>query len=230
MRRMSPEQAIAAFNRIWNLHGITVILYHGDQVYELRGIAHNDTKNLIRFIADVPIDIGDRIQRKASGQMLTVVRVDPEEDPEGTRAVFWNVYYETDNDREIRTQQSGPAISIGSVHGSIFNVQSHLNNTIQHINTATSMEEETRREFAALVKRLQGAFMVDGNEDTVDAQIITTTVETVVEELNSPKPDKKRLKVSAEGLAKAAGNIAAIAPTVIPVIQQIISFIDKLPK
>ncbi|KPV53916.1 hypothetical protein SE17_06830 [Kouleothrix aurantiaca] len=92
------------------------------------------------------------------------------------------------------------------------------------------MEEETRREFAALVKRLQGAFMVDGNEDTVDAQIITTTVETVVEELNSPKPDKKRLKVSAEGLAKAAGNIAAIAPTVIPVIQQIISFIDKLPK
>jgi ADP-ribosylglycohydrolase len=67
-------------------------------------------------------------------------------------------------------------------------------------------------------------------EHSDDAEAVAELARSLVENATKAKPNKKMFEITAEGLKKAATNIAAITPPVLATIQAILSFIEKLPR
>ena len=109
---------------------------------------------------------------------------------------------------------SNQSFSFGNVVGPV-NINSTLNRVAQTVNAIPTLDAARQQEWAALVEELRAALAEATKQRPADAERVASQTESVAKELSQPKPNKRFLDISVEGLKGAAKAVADIAPTVI---------------
>jgi vacuolar-type H+-ATPase subunit I/STV1 len=92
---------------------------------------------------------------------------------------------------------------------------------------ATSSDELQRR-LDELVAQLKQVLQQVPPENREDADAVSELTDELVEKTRAEKPNRKLLEIKAEGLKKAAENIAQVTPMVLSIATQIVEHILKL--
>lgn len=116
----------------------------------------------------------------------------------------------------------------GDFRGAILSVRATLNNVTQSIENVTGADESSRKELEELVAQLAAALEQVPTERAADAEAVATQTELMVAQASAEKPNKSLLKITGEGLKKAAENIADVLPTVLGIATKIVAVIGGL--
>jgi hypothetical protein len=116
----------------------------------------------------------------------------------------------------------------GDFRGAIVNIKSTLRNVTQTVNTLPSTDESAKAELAWLIEQLNEALQRVPPEKTEEAEAVADSAKALVDVANKPQPNKATLRITADGLKKAAENIAAVTPTVAGIATQIVAAVFKL--
>ncbi|HAE41690.1 MAG TPA: hypothetical protein DCG34_02070 [Clostridiales bacterium] len=122
----------------------------------------------------------------------------------------------------------GDQVNISNVTGSVINVDSILENVSQNISTIPRGDSNYKDELKLLVKELKDLSREVPEEKKPDAEKMANRVDTAIKEVAKNDPDKELIKFSLESLKKAASNIAALVPSILPIVIQIVDHIKKL--
>lgn len=125
-------------------------------------------------------------------------------------------------------EQSYGDVYSGDFRGAILNVRSTLENVTQSIKNVTGADESTKKDLEELVAQLAAALEQVPPERAEDAEAVATMTESMVEQATATKPNKSLLKITGEGLKKAAENIADVLPTVLGIATKIVATIAGL--
>ncbi len=82
--------------------------------------------------------------------------------------------------------------------------------------------------FEKLINDLKAALADVPGEHADDIEAVAISANRLAEDVSNPKPNKKAIQISADGLKRAAENIAAIASPVLVTVQAILAFVSKL--
>ena len=96
----------------------------------------------------------------------------------------------------------------GTVHGSVTN-----NVNLENL----PGKEEEKKDLLTLVSQLEVLAKQLPPEKEEEAQRIVKRLQGVVTELSNTKPDKENLQFNLESLQKAAQNVAALVPSILPI-------------
>lgn len=118
----------------------------------------------------------------------------------------------------------------GDFRGAILNIKSTLRNVTQTVNTLPGADASAKAELARLIEQLNEALQKVPSEKAEDAEAVADSAKALVDAANKPKPNKATLQITADGLKKAAGNIAAVTPAVAGIATQIVAAIFKLAR
>jgi hypothetical protein len=118
----------------------------------------------------------------------------------------------------------------GDFRGAILNIKSTLRNVTQTVNTLPGADESAKAELARLIGQLNEALQKVPAEKAEDAEAVADSAKALVEAANKPKPNKATLQITADGLKKAAENMAAVAPAVVGIATQIVAAVFKLAR
>lgn len=118
----------------------------------------------------------------------------------------------------------------GNFDGAIINIKSTLRNVTQTVNTLPGADESTKAELARLIEQLNEALQKVPSEKAEDAEAVADSAKALVDAANKPKPNKATLQITADGLKKAAENIAAVTPAVVGLATQIVAAVFKLAR
>ena len=116
----------------------------------------------------------------------------------------------------------------GDFRGAIVNIKSTLRNVTQTVNTLPSADESAKAELIRLIEQLNEALQKVPLEKAEDAEAVADSAKALVDAANKPKPNKATLQITADGLKKAAENIAAVMPAVVGIATQIVGAVFKL--
>lgn len=116
----------------------------------------------------------------------------------------------------------------GDFRGAILTVRSTLNDVTQSIENVTGADESSRKELEELVAQLAAALEQVPPERAHDAEGVAKLTKSVMEEASAEKPNKPFLRITGEGLKKAAENIADVMPTVLDIATKIVAVIGGL--
>jgi hypothetical protein len=108
----------------------------------------------------------------------------------------------------------------------IVNIGSILTSVSQAVQANSHIEPSTKQELEALLQQLEKALQDIPAENGEDAEAVAEMAKVLIEKATKEKPNKPLVKISADGLKKAAENIAAITPKVLLVANAIIAFIN----
>jgi tRNA U34 5-carboxymethylaminomethyl modifying GTPase MnmE/TrmE len=114
-------------------------------------------------------------------------------------------------------------------HGPIvFNLNSHFERSIQSVESIPSADAKTKDELVALTNQLKQLLekMPSGNEEMVEQ--VAKRLNTLMEEASAKKPDHEMVQITAEGLKKAAQNLAAVVPTILPICIDIVKVVTRI--
>jgi hypothetical protein len=132
-------------------------------------------------------------------------------------------------------QSSGPMNTgdtySGNFQGAILNIRSTLTNVTQTIGTIPYATDQDKQTLTDLITQLTTALeqTTQQQPDTKDdTEAVAATAQTLVDQANQAKPNRSLLKITGDGLLKAAENIAKVTPPVLAISQQIVSFILKM--
>jgi hypothetical protein len=114
----------------------------------------------------------------------------------------------------------------GSIRDSVVNVKTDLNEVHQSINRF-SETNSLIYELHTLSSQLENELrqVPAGKEE--EAEAVSEYARRLLEEAAKSKPNKTLIKISGEGLLKAAKNIAAITPAVLSTATQVVETIAK---
>jgi len=136
---------------------------------------------------------------------------------------------------EISTRQvfskeiiMGNKISIGNISGSIVNVDSMLEQVTQNINAANNVDEAIRKQLAELIEQLKIELQKIPPSNKEDVEALAESAKMLVEVSTKAQPNKTTVQINAEGLKRAAENIAAVMPTVVSIASGIIKTVFNL--
>jgi hypothetical protein len=118
----------------------------------------------------------------------------------------------------------------GDFRGAILNIKSTLRNVTQTVNTLPGADESAKAELARLIEQLNEALQKVPSEKAEDAEAVADSAKALVEAANKAKPNKATLQITADGLKKAAENIAVVTPAVVGIATQIVAAVFKLPR
>jgi hypothetical protein len=116
----------------------------------------------------------------------------------------------------------------GDFRGAIVNIKSTLWNVAQTVNTLPGADRSAKAELTRLMERLNEALQKVPSEKAEDAEAVADSAKALVDAANKPKPNKATLRITADGLKKAAENIAAVTPAVVGIASQIVSTVFKI--
>jgi len=122
----------------------------------------------------------------------------------------------------------GNQVNISNVTGSVINVDSILENVSQNISAISRCDSNDKGSLQLLVNKLKDLLKSVPDENKSDAEKIANRVDTAIKEVAKDVPDKELVEFSLNGLKKAASNIAAIIPSILPIATQIVAHIQKL--
>lgn len=118
----------------------------------------------------------------------------------------------------------------GDFRGAILNIKSTLRSVTQTVNTLPGAGESAKAELARLIEQLNEALQKVPSEKAEDAEAVADSAKALIDAANKPKPNKTTLQITADGLKKAADNIAAVAPAVVGIATQIVAAVFKLAR
>lgn len=154
---------------------------------------------------------------------------------------FWLISVTSEGRKAVRSDFRRPEKVAGAIHtGNITtNIQGNNNQlsigsiltaASQTIQVTSALEAKEKDEIKDLLDQLQQHLQEVPDDRADDAEAVAEMARSFVEGATKEKPNKKVLEITADGLKKAAENIASITPQVLTTALAIISFIDKLPR
>jgi hypothetical protein len=118
-------------------------------------------------------------------------------------------------------------INISHVSGANINVKSTLEHVTQSVD-ALPGDQATKDELTRLIEQLAAELQKVPADKAEDAAQIAKRAAAAVEEAEKPQPDKEDIQYDLERLKKAAANIAAVLPAVLPIATKIVEHIQSL--
>jgi hypothetical protein len=126
-------------------------------------------------------------------------------------------------------QMSGDTFDMsGNFSGAIVNIKAKLKNVNQTVNNMPNADSSEKQELQALIEQLQAELEKAPPELASEAEAVVQTTEVLVEAASAEKPNKTMIEITGEGLKKAAENIAAVMPTVLPIAMKIVATIGQI--
>jgi hypothetical protein len=110
-----------------------------------------------------------------------------------------------------------------------FTIGSVFSDVYQSINGNAFINDLVKDKLEILLQQLQDKLQEVPKENIEDAEAIAELAKTLVNNSTIEKPNKLLVEITADGLKKAAENLAAILPDILTISMSIISFITKLP-
>lgn len=130
------------------------------------------------------------------------------------------------NPLAIGDQIMGDSIQqIGDFRGSNIAIKSTLRNVTQTIDNSELTDQATKNELNTLIARLEELLQQAPQENTQEAQAVAETAKMLIDTATQENPNKYTKQITADGLLKAAENIAKVLPAVLPIVKQIIALI-----
>ncbi len=100
------------------------------------------------------------------------------------------------------------------VKGSNVNIGSTLSNVTQQVETMGQGSLDEKAELEEMLKQLEAELKKLPADHQEDAEIVAEYTQDLMEEAGKEKPRKGKLKITGEGLKKAAENLLEAAPLV----------------
>ena len=116
----------------------------------------------------------------------------------------------------------------GDFSGSILNVRSKLENVHQQIGQMPLRDSAEKAKLKELIVELNAALQSLPEGKTDDAETISMFAETLVDNLNKPKPNKKLIEITGESLKRVAKDLAEIAPLIFTIANQFVETVGKI--
>lgn len=110
----------------------------------------------------------------------------------------------------------------------VVNLHSNLEHSIQTIHDLPSADRAVREELISLTGQLKEALEKPPIGTEEQAEKVARRLQALLEEAGAKKPDREMVKISADGLKRAAENLAAVIPSILPICVNIIKIISNL--
>ncbi len=123
--------------------------------------------------------------------------------------------------------QMGDNIHIHDIHHSLFNIKSRLENVQQSIQNLPAQPFE-KAELEELIAQLKAELEKAPKEKADDVEIIAEDTERLIKEIEKPKPNRKRLEITGEGLIEAAEALVSVAPKILDLMSRIVKMVTGL--
>ncbi len=114
-------------------------------------------------------------------------------------------------------KQQQPQHTMNVQNYGVFNMNSTLENVSQTVHASTSIPDDKKAELENLVEQLRDELA--NVDDTAAVETVMKTTEMLIQNVHNE--DLRQL--SAEGLKKAAANLAAVAPAIVGIVAKILA-------
>lgn len=126
-------------------------------------------------------------------------------------------------DKKSTNSQGDTFNMSGNFSGAIVNVKSTLTNVSQTISTLPQADDAAKAELQQLLRQLEEALKQVPPEKKQEREAVEQMTKMLVDTANSDQPNKSVMQISAEGLKKAAENLAGVVPSVVKIAGAIIA-------
>lgn len=116
----------------------------------------------------------------------------------------------------------------GDFRGAIINIKSILKETTQIVNSLPKADQASKDELKQLIAQLNDELQKVPPDKAEEAEAVADSAKALIEATNKNRPNKVTVQVTAEGLKKAAENIAKVTPTVLAIATQIAVIASRL--
>jgi hypothetical protein len=205
-------------------------------------ISWQDPKSFNAFISSIDLGDGESFEFDSESDLEALCRQDPP-------LVFyeWNTKHTSklysimqagfeavDSDFSMGTDRSQTEATAGDVYnlsgdfgGAIVNINATLGHVSQAVNMMPNAEQSVKDELQQLIGQLKEALahVPAGKEE--EAEAVAETAQDLVQSATKEKPNKTKLRISAEGLKKAEETLATVMPAVLTIATQIVQVIGK---
>ncbi len=233
--------------KIWILSkGIIYV----DQMKKERISLSRDAEQLLKLLfadqSDFPFSLGDHIISEFNWTEDQYVQVVQELSDKGfvrgdyaSGNPFFKIFIlpegrETirNNFRSANSSQSSVQIEkfVANINDNkgIVNIGSTLTSVYQSLEVNSYINSSSKQEIEKLLQELESALKEVPDENADDAEVVAEMAKSLIENATKEKPNKKLIEISAEGLKKAAKDLAIIIPSVLLISEKLISFILAL--
>jgi len=122
----------------------------------------------------------------------------------------------------------GNKYSFGNITGSNVNVDSVLNQVAQTIGAASNVDDVGKKQLAELIEQLKAELQKTPPEMKDDADALAKTAKALIEAGTEAQPNKSMVQITADGLKKAAKNMASVVPPVLTIATSIVKTVFQI--
>lgn len=126
-------------------------------------------------------------------------------------------------DKKSTNSQGDTFNMSGNFSGAIVNVKSTLTNVTQTIGALPQADDAAKAELQDLIRQLEEALKQVPPDKAQEKEAVEQMAKMLVDTANNEQPNKSMMHISAEGLKKAAENLAGIVPDVVKIAGAIIA-------
>jgi hypothetical protein len=113
------------------------------------------------------------------------------------------------------------------MRGVIANIGSTLDNAVQRVGMMQDGDTVRRAELQQLIEQLSAELQYAPAAQATAASNVAEKTRQAVEQAAKPAPNKTLIRVTVEGLKKAAEDIGAALPAVLPIVMKIVETLGK---
>ncbi len=122
----------------------------------------------------------------------------------------------------------GDQMNISNVSGSILNIRSSLSSASQTISASPRGDAATKVELQALIAQLSAVLQQAPPEKAADAEAVAETAKAAIDLATKAQPNRTLVQINADGLKRAAQNLAAVLPAVLPIAERIAELVMRM--
>ena len=123
----------------------------------------------------------------------------------------------------------GDEISLsGNYSNVILNIKSTLTNVQQSVGVMPAVDEAARADLQSSIEQLKQALETIPGSLKDEAEAVATAAQMLVDTAKAEKPNKPMIEITADGLKKAAANLAQVAPTVVTIAGQVAAAVLRM--
>jgi hypothetical protein len=116
----------------------------------------------------------------------------------------------------------------GNFNNVILNIKSILTNVQQSVGTMPAVDDAARQQLQALIGQLSKELEQIPASLKAEAEAVAASVQILVDTAKSQQPNKPMLQITADGLKKAAENLAGVAPAVVGIAGQVVAAVFRM--
>jgi hypothetical protein len=116
----------------------------------------------------------------------------------------------------------------GNLNNVILNIKSTLTNVQQSVGSMPAVDDAARQQVQQLLQQLSKELEQIPASLKEEAEAVAASVQVLVDTAKSEQPNKPMLQITADGLKKAAANLASVAPMVVSIAGQVVTAIFQM--